>query len=285
LQLKLDSETGLYYYGARYYNPRLSIWYGVDPLGEKMPSWSPYAYAFDNPVRYTDPDGREPKDDYRLNKNGTFTFLKKTNDSFDRVYNNDKSKSIQITKGILQSRRTFKNTLITSFLGMTISKGNSYNSSFYFGKGKEAVGSMSRLNRFISNNSNKEFSFQKFENNSGVFGALSTDYIGTRVSSGNKVIASYMADPEMKMTYNSHNHPGGEGYAYPSGFKQSDRNYDFVPDLTNFSGDRANFIQLKARYGDRITDTFRINVGGTNQTVIYNAETTKVVTPTLTIGN
>jgi len=36
---ELDSETGLYYYGARYYNPRLSIWYGVDPLGEKMPSW------------------------------------------------------------------------------------------------------------------------------------------------------------------------------------------------------------------------------------------------------
>lgn len=28
---ELDSETGLYYYGARYYNPKLSIWYGVDP--------------------------------------------------------------------------------------------------------------------------------------------------------------------------------------------------------------------------------------------------------------
>ncbi|MFY1048491.1 SpvB/TcaC N-terminal domain-containing protein, partial [Chryseobacterium sp. GP-SGM7] len=29
---ELDSETGLYYYGARYYNPRISVWYGVDPL-------------------------------------------------------------------------------------------------------------------------------------------------------------------------------------------------------------------------------------------------------------
>ena len=57
---ELDEDTGLYYYGARYYNPRLSIWYGADPLTEKMPSWSPFAYAFDNPVRFTDPDGRMP---------------------------------------------------------------------------------------------------------------------------------------------------------------------------------------------------------------------------------
>ncbi|KMQ63855.1 hypothetical protein ACM40_03515 [Chryseobacterium sp. BLS98] len=56
---ELDEDTGLYYYGARYYNPRLSIWYGVDPLAEKYPSWSLYVYTFDNPVRFTDPDGRE----------------------------------------------------------------------------------------------------------------------------------------------------------------------------------------------------------------------------------
>lgn len=46
--------------GARYYNPRLSIWYGVDPLAEKYPSWSPYVYTFNNPINYIDPDGREP---------------------------------------------------------------------------------------------------------------------------------------------------------------------------------------------------------------------------------
>ncbi|WP_300688861.1 RHS repeat-associated core domain-containing protein [Chryseobacterium sp.] len=50
----------MYYYGARYYNPRASIWYGVDPLAEKMPSWSQYAYAFNNPINFIDPDGREP---------------------------------------------------------------------------------------------------------------------------------------------------------------------------------------------------------------------------------
>ncbi len=56
---ELDSETGLYYYGARYYNPRLSIWYGVDPLAEKHPEISPYVYTANNPVKYIDPDGQD----------------------------------------------------------------------------------------------------------------------------------------------------------------------------------------------------------------------------------
>lgn len=55
---ELDEETGLYYYGARYYNPRLSIWYGVDPLAHKYPSLSSYVYCADNPINYIDPDGR-----------------------------------------------------------------------------------------------------------------------------------------------------------------------------------------------------------------------------------
>ncbi len=58
---ELDAETGYYYYGARYYNPRVSLWLNVDPLAEKMPSWSPYTYTFNNPIKFIDPDGNEPK--------------------------------------------------------------------------------------------------------------------------------------------------------------------------------------------------------------------------------
>ncbi|MBK9718813.1 MAG: hypothetical protein IPO85_15105 [Saprospiraceae bacterium] len=43
---EVDEETGLYYFGARYYDPRISLWYGVDPLSEKTPSWNPYRYGF-----------------------------------------------------------------------------------------------------------------------------------------------------------------------------------------------------------------------------------------------
>ena len=54
---ELDSETGLYYYGARYYDPKVSIFVNVDPLREKAPNWTPYRFGFNNPIRYTDPDG------------------------------------------------------------------------------------------------------------------------------------------------------------------------------------------------------------------------------------
>jgi RHS repeat-associated protein len=57
---ELDGETGLYYYGARYYDARTSVWESVDSESDRMPSFSPYNYALNNPVILTDPDGRIP---------------------------------------------------------------------------------------------------------------------------------------------------------------------------------------------------------------------------------
>lgn len=57
---ELDMETGLYYFGARYYDPELSIWMSVDPMAEKYPGWSPYNYTLLNPMKLVDPDGGEP---------------------------------------------------------------------------------------------------------------------------------------------------------------------------------------------------------------------------------
>ena len=54
---ELDSESGLYYYGARYYEPTLALWYGVDALSEKNPNVSGYVYCAGNPVRLVDVDG------------------------------------------------------------------------------------------------------------------------------------------------------------------------------------------------------------------------------------
>ena len=67
---ELDLETGLYYYGARYYDPNTSIWEGLDTLAEKYPNMSGYAYTAANPIMYIDPDGREIKVHREVGENG-----------------------------------------------------------------------------------------------------------------------------------------------------------------------------------------------------------------------
>ena len=53
---EFDKETGLYYYGARYYDPRVSLWMSVDPLKEKARDVSPYVYCNQNPIIMFDTD-------------------------------------------------------------------------------------------------------------------------------------------------------------------------------------------------------------------------------------
>ena len=55
-----DSETGFSYFGARYYDSDiLTGWLSVDPMADKYPSISPYAYCAWNPVKLVDPDGED----------------------------------------------------------------------------------------------------------------------------------------------------------------------------------------------------------------------------------
>lgn len=54
---KTGGNTGLFYYGARYYNPKTSVWLSVDRLAEKYPSHSPYNFSLNNPVNLVDPNG------------------------------------------------------------------------------------------------------------------------------------------------------------------------------------------------------------------------------------
>ena len=75
---ELDEETGMYYYGARYYDPRLSLWMSVDPISNYDPrngenyldgqhndgfynfrNLNPYVYCYQSPITLVDPDGKQ----------------------------------------------------------------------------------------------------------------------------------------------------------------------------------------------------------------------------------
>lgn len=69
-----DAETGLYYYGARYYDPRTSVWVSPDPILDSYLDGEPkggiydsrnnslFTYGYNNPIRYYDPNGMLTED-------------------------------------------------------------------------------------------------------------------------------------------------------------------------------------------------------------------------------
>jgi len=55
---ELDPETGLAYYGARYYQSKLGVWLSVDPLASHRITLNPFQFVQNNPILRIDPDGQ-----------------------------------------------------------------------------------------------------------------------------------------------------------------------------------------------------------------------------------
>ena len=76
-----DVETGLSYFGSRYYSSDLGIWLSVDPQAAKYPSLSNYVYCSNNPIKVIDPNG---EDEWEVNESGYIRHIQ--NDKPDRIY-------------------------------------------------------------------------------------------------------------------------------------------------------------------------------------------------------
>ena len=103
---ELDTETGLYYYGARYYDPKTSIFLNVDPLAEK--TMTPYAYTNNNPIMLVDPDGRESTDWYQNRKTGDIEW-KDTNKQLKGYNHLGRQNTVGITGKKQESRMYYLN--------------------------------------------------------------------------------------------------------------------------------------------------------------------------------
>ena len=68
-QKERDAESGLDYFGKRFYAPMIAKWISPDPLEEKGGGLNLYAYANGNPLKYYDPNGAEVKVTYKENGN------------------------------------------------------------------------------------------------------------------------------------------------------------------------------------------------------------------------
>lgn len=95
---EFDEETGLYYYGARYYDPRVSLWISTDILEEKNYGNSSYAYTY-NPITFIDPIGTDTINISYVNKKWKIDapIIADGNDVFN-VANGDKKKPMNFHK-------------------------------------------------------------------------------------------------------------------------------------------------------------------------------------------
>ena len=201
----------------RYYNPKWSIWLSVDPLAEKYPSFSSYAYTLQNPVRYVDPTGmivESPDTDYGLTKDGKIKQIGPTNNDPDRLFVLDENgnKNTEIDPLVVKDKKILSQfskeenktqakdgkRVINGLVSNTKNKSDAY-----------------RLFKFGSDNSENEWGLQYFDDKSASIsvspGESSTTVMGNHsLTNKGKIV-----------TYDVHSHNQNT----PSDFKVSRTDY------------------------------------------------------------
>ena len=138
---ELDEETGLYYYGARYLNPKDTRWLSVDPMFEKYVGMTPYLYCEGNPVKMVDVDGRmgikyTEEDGQKVIESNVVILVKKEIPITDDMSEKQKNKAMKENKKIKahnDARVTrIKSELERGFANAKNSKGESVKFKFNF---------------------------------------------------------------------------------------------------------------------------------------------------------
>ena len=180
-----DEETGYGYFGARYMDHELTtMWLSVDPMADKYPSISPYAYCAWNLVKLVDPDGR---DVWNLSSDGTMSWEKKSSHDVIRY----EGKKITL--------RNSKNVFGTGSQGYSFSlKDNQY---YTFTDVMDAQ----KTFEFFADNLNFEFSALGYKEKGKNKYDLTTSLSDVGDANGSK----RAVDLGDKLLKHFHNHPDG----------------------------------------------------------------------------
>lgn len=259
---ELDDATQMYYYGARYYDPRISIFVSVDPLAEE--TMTPYQYVSNNPIMRIDPTGMNDHD-YKLNRDGKLEVKAYTKDKFDRIFNADGSESITTPKGFIDFSYQSPGGDATVYpLG---------NEDLKNDKG-------GKIFDFFKNNTKYEYTLQEFKDTKS---GIKTGYLATSFDSGfvddeSEFYSRMHSNANLINTRGEHSHPSGGPFsesAYPSGFN---------PDLSRqlgqsgrplIKGDAGNYFERKTAFPGRLPKYYgiRLNKDKNNQfKLLYNNE-------------
>ena len=198
-----DPETGYSYFGARYLDHELmTMWLSVDPMADKYPSISPYAYCAWNPLKLVDPEG---KDWYDLYDDGTL------------IRNEEKSKEYKKYDVIYSvSKKKLSDMMSLGTMSeQTKEEKNGYKGSkmSLYGNREDNVIAF----KFCADNSRVEFSLIEIEHDGVKYTSLTTSHDIRSIDkpSTDNYGSEYAKENSIYLVSHLHNHIGS---ASPSVF-------------------------------------------------------------------